>query len=166
MLLADLLKAGPRPAGDVLAAAANAGTSPRSVQRASIALGVVKTRTALRSGWTWRLPDDDVGSGNMLEALGKDRLSFERIFKDAKGPATVEPSRAEVIAARLRKLETARGMKGPFYPQDSRIQAWVQAGISDPDLKEAYERARTDHAGMLTVGIMDKYVSEVMKETV
>ena len=55
-------------------------------------------------------------------------------------------------------------MKGPFYAQDSRIQAWVQAGIRDPDLREAYERARTDHSGMLTAGIMDKYVFEVMRE--
>lgn len=69
-----------------------------------------------------------------------------------------------MIAARLRKLEAARGMKGPFYPQDSRIKAWVRAGISDPDLKEAYDRATTDHRGMLTAGILDGYISEVTKE--
>lgn len=162
-LLADLLTDGPRPAADVMAAAANAGTSPRSIQRASIALGVVKTRTALRSAWTWTLPDDEAeetkapSSGEALATIAAP-AECPKVSKEFT-------DRANVIATRLRKLEANKGKKAPIYAQDRRVIRWVEAGIGDSDLKEAYEMATTDHTGMLTAGIMDKYVSEVMKET-
>ncbi len=165
-LLSDLLKDGPRPAADVLTAAANAGISERSIQRASIALGVVKTRTALRSGWTWTLPThaDDEAEVTKAPSFGE---ALATIAAPVECPiVSMEMTdRAEVIAARLRKLEAGRGKRAPIYVADPRVQAWASAGISDPDLKEAYERATTDHTGMLTAGIMDKYISEVMKET-
>lgn len=72
--------------------------------------------------------------------------------------------RAEVIATRLRKLEAGRGRKAPIYAADPRVIAWVTAGLSDPDLKEAYELATADHTGMLTAGILSRYINEVMAE--
>jgi hypothetical protein len=73
------------------------------------------------------------------------------------------PSRAETIATRLRNLEAMRGTKAPIYGLDPRVIRWAQAGISDPDLKEAYERAvfdmeRKGNQGPLTAGILDPYI--------
>ncbi len=136
-LLADLLNDGPRASREILAAAEGANISERTMQRAAEQMGVIKSKAGFDGGWHWALPSE----GAKAE------------------PAT---SRAAIIAARLRKLEVNRGHKGPFYPQDSRIQAWARSGISDPDLKEAYERATTEHRGMLTAGILDGYVSQVM----
>lgn len=137
IFLVDALNAGPRDAAEILAAAEGANISERTMQRAAEQMGVIKTKAGLDGGWTWALPNQKAGN---------------------------EAERAATIAARLRKLEAARGMKGPFYPQDSRIKAWVRSGISDPDLKEAYERATTEHRGMLTAGILDGYINEVMAE--
>ena len=60
------------------------------------------------------------------------------------------------LQAASRESCACEGGRSPFYPQDSRIQKWAQAGISDPDLREAYDRAVTDCAGMLTVGVLDR----------
>ena len=120
-------------------------------------------------GWIWTLPIEDAKT----ESGFREQSAAEASVNNSKVSPRVEAEngkvlgrveRANVIAARLRKFEAARGMKGPFYPQDSRVQAWAQAGISDPDLKEAYDRATTDHRGMLTAGILDRYINEVMKE--
>lgn len=127
---------------EVIAVGEGANISSRSIQRATIALGVVKTKCGLSGGWVWAMPTN----GN----------------QGGKSIATTD--RAKIIADRLRKLEGAKGRTAPIYPQDPRVQRWAQVGISDPDLKEAYERATTDHAGMLTVGIMDRYVNAVMTE--
>lgn len=161
-LLADLLKDGPRNAGEILAAAEGANISERTMQRAAEQMGVIKAKAGFDGGWNWALPAE----GAKAESGIQGQCDAREMSNYVQVPPKVEPepSRAEVIAARLRKLEAARGMKGPFYPQDARIKSWVQAGISDPDLKEAYERATTEHRGMLTAGILDGYVNEVFKE--
>ncbi|MBK7022323.1 MAG: hypothetical protein IPH41_01975 [Sulfuritalea sp.] len=165
-LVGNMLAAGPRDAAGILAAAEGDKVSARTIQRAAIALGVTKTKAGFGAGWVWRLPADDGGAVNEpaeqpAPGVVNDGSATVHKFLNREIPP---PPDAKVIAARLRRLEEIRGMKGPFYAQDSRIQAWVQAGIRDPDLREAYERARTDHSGMLTAGIMDKYVFEVMRE--
>ena len=157
-LLADLLKDGPRNAAEILAAAEGANISERTIQRTAEQMGIIKAKAGFNGGWLWALPAEGVKSESGFH--GQDTAPDN-------GEVTVRvsvPERAAIIATRLRKLEAARGMKGPFYPQDSRIKAWVRAGISDPDLKEAYERATTEHRGMLTAGILDGYVNEVLKE--
>lgn len=153
-LLADLLKDGPREAAQILAAADGANIAGRTMQRAAEALGVVKTRAAFRSGWTWRLPAGDADAPAAQAST----------LPDSKVAARVE--RAEVIAARLRKLEAGRGKKAPIYAADPRLLRWVEAGISDPDLREAYERAafKVGGAGPVTVGHLDKFVAEVLAE--
>jgi hypothetical protein len=172
-LLADLLNDGPRNAAEILAAAEGAKIAGRTMQRAAEQMGVIKTKDGFDGGWTWALPAEDAKAESGIQEQNAAAEMFEdtnvslRVEPEiAQVPARVdpEPSRANVIAARLRKLEAARGMKGPFYPQDTRIKAWVRAGISDPDLREAYERATTEHRGMLTAGILDNYVSAVMAE--
>lgn len=54
-LLSETLKVGARPAGEVLDAAAGAGISERTMQRAADALGVVKTKGGFGSGWMWAM---------------------------------------------------------------------------------------------------------------
>jgi len=125
-------------------------------------MGVIKAKAGFDGGWNWALPAEGAKAESGFQ--GEDTAGGMSNHVKVSSRVEPEPSRAAIIAARLRKLEAARGMKGPFYPQDSRIQAWVLAGISDPDLKEAHERAVSDCKGMLTVGIMDKYVNEVIHE--
>jgi len=168
-LILEFLKVGPRSATEILAAAEGAKISVRTVQRAAIDFGVVKSKAGFAGGWTWALPvDGDLesykASTRVGEGQGAENTKVSLRVEAENDKVSIRGERANVIAARLRKLETARGMKGPFYPQDSRVQAWAQAGLSDPDLKEAYDRATTDHHGMLTAGILDRYISEVMKE--
>lgn len=161
-LLSDLLKDGPRDAAEILAAAEGANISERTMQRAAEQMGVIKSKAGFDGGWNWALPAEGAKAESGFQ--GEDAASGMSNHAKVSARVEPEPSRAATIATRLRKLEAARGMKGPFYPQDSRIKAWVWAGISDPDLKEAYERATTEHRGMLTAGILDGYVNEVLKE--
>jgi hypothetical protein len=54
-LVADMLKEGARPAGEIIMATEQAGISERTTQRASEQLGVIKAKDG-RGGWTWALP--------------------------------------------------------------------------------------------------------------
>lgn len=141
-LLADMLSAGPRSAAEILAAGQGANLSERTTQRAGEALGVVKSKDG-HGGWTWRLPTPE-----------EPRQQVE------------QPERAAVIARRLRDLEQRRGKAAPIYSADPRLRRWVAAGISDPELREAYDRAvfalRGDNP--VTVGHLDGFVAEVMAE--
>lgn len=78
--------------------------------------------------------------------------------------------RAKIIAARLRNFEAGRRKVAPIYPQDSRLLRWVQAGITDPDLREAYERAVFALEGEksqapLTVSFLDTFIDQAMINT-
>lgn len=183
-LVADLLKDGARNAAEILTAAEGANISERTIQRAAISLGVVKTKAGFAGGWIWRLPADDGGGEDMPTAqaprmswnvmvpaepqqsgiLGFDGVpaSIEHA-EPVKDSVASEPSRAQVIAARLRKLEAGRGKVAPMYASDPRVMRWAQSGISDSDLREVYERAvfdmeRDKKQGPVTAGILDPYV--------
>jgi hypothetical protein len=168
-LVGNMLAAGPRNASEILAASEGDNISERTIQRAAIALGAVKTKAGFNGGWTWCLPADDGGSRAMLDELEKDGSLLSHPREDSKGPATVEPSRAKVIAARLRRLEEIRGKKGPFYAEDSRVMRWAELGIRDPDLREAYERAVTAledarSLAFVSAGFLDPFVMQVISE--
>jgi hypothetical protein len=175
-LILRFLKAGPLSAREILAAAEGAKISVRTFQRAAIDLGVEKTKTGFGAGWTWRLPADDAGEAKapseqpapgMLKNVNVSvRVEPTESVKDRE---ISEPSRAVIIAARLRRLEEIRGKKAPIYAQDSRVMRWAEWGIRDPDLREAYERAvtaleDTRSPAFLTVGFLDRFVWDVMKE--
>src|SRR5262245_1915803 len=57
--LAGLLSAGPVRAVEIQAAAASAGVSMRTVERAKKRLGVKAAKLDMRAGWIWSLPDED-----------------------------------------------------------------------------------------------------------
>ncbi len=134
-LLSDLLKDGALDASGILAAAEGDNLHERTMQRAAERLGVVKEKAGFGEGWTWALP----------------------------GPVEVrqERSRAEVIASRLRKLEAAKGRKAPIFAADPRIVRWADAGLSDPDLKDAYEAATAFNDAPLTVGRLADYLGRL-----
>lgn len=154
-LVTGMLTAGPRGAAELLAAAEGANVSQRSIQREAVALGVVKTRAAFRSGWTWALLKDEGASEaietSLAQVTGKVPLSAD--------------GRAKVIADRLRKLEEHRGKRAPIYWNDPRLLRWVQVGIQDPDLREAYELAvfaleKKQSPEPVTVGFLDKFIAQ------
>jgi hypothetical protein len=75
--------------------------------------------------------------------------------------------RAETIAARLRKLEASRGKRCTITGKDPRVVRWVQAGIRDPDLREAYELAVTQRdvdrdATPINAGFLDLFVAKLL----
>lgn len=171
-LVADLLKDGPRNAAEIFAAAEGAKISKRTIQRAAIALGATKTKAGFAGGWIWRRPADEGGSEDVPTAQAPIRLS--NVIVPAEPPASIEhaepvkdreasePSRAEVIATRLRKLEAGRGKVAPIYASDPRVMRWAQSGISDSDLREVYERAvfdmeRDKKQGPVTAGVLNTY---------
>lgn len=160
-LVGNMLAAGPRNAAGILAAAEGAKISARTLQRAAISLGVQKTKAGFNGGWTWRLPTDDAGAVTEPE-----ERSVPGSLETVKVQSRVEPSRAEVIAARLRKLEAGRGKVAPIYALDPRVIGWAGSGISDPDLREAYERAAADIGGdgPVTAGFLDPFVTQVISE--
>lgn len=125
-LLANLLRDGACDAAEILAIAEGDNINERTMQRAAESLGVVREKTGFDGGWTWALP----------------------------GPVEVrqDRSRAEIIASRLRKWEAAQGRKAPIYAADPRLLRWVETGISDPELREAYDAATAFSDEPLTVG--------------
>lgn len=158
------LKDQPRLAAEVLTQGKLAGLSPRTIQRASIALGVTKRRKAFRGGWIWSLATDIAAK---VPSASGDSAREGAVTNGALAEGAKQ--RAQVIAARLQRLEATRGYKAPIYPQDPRVIAWAASGISDPDLREAYERAaydlaKAEHAGPITAGILNRYVREVISE--
>lgn len=165
--ISGMLAAGPRSAAEIIAAVEGDGSTARTAQRAAISLGVVKAKAGLRGGWTWSLPADDAPTEQAPSTPtdGEVRVRVAADRDDGKVTGRVE--RAEVIAARLRKLEAGRGKTAPIYAADPRLLRWVEAGISDPDLREAYELAafKIGGGGPVTVGYLDRFVSEVLAET-
>lgn len=142
-LLADLLKDGAREAAQILVVTEGANIAWRTMQRAAESMGVVRSRPAYLGGWTWRLPVPEESP--------------------AQHP---HPGRAAAIAQRLRGWEQRRGKMAPIHALDPRVCRWVAAGIGDPDLREAYERAvfALQGDGPLTVGHLDAFVCEMIAE--
>lgn len=167
-LVADLLKVGPRNAAEILATAEGAKISVRTLQRAATALGVAKTRAAFRGGWIWALPAEDAKTeSGFREECAVGEMSNDVHVSSSSDNKVSTRDRAEIIAARLRKLEAGRGMKAPIYAQDPRLLQWVKAGISDPQLREAYELAvyaleSEKSQAPLTAGFLDRYIGKVI----
>lgn len=138
-LLADLLKEGARDTAEIFAVAEGDNLNERTMQRAAERLGVVKMKAGFGEGWTWALP--------LIEVRQAHR------------------NRADVIAARLRKLEAAKGRRAPIFASDPRLVRLVEAGLSDADLREAYAMATTYDGSPLTVGRLETYLKEIIRES-
>jgi hypothetical protein len=171
-LVGNMLAAGPCDAAEIRAAAEGDNISERTMQRAAIALGVLKVKTGFAGGWIWRLPaDDDEQALISIQGITQGEASVNEPQGEAIEMGLVKikepPSRAEIIAARLRKLEAGRGRVAPIYAGDPRVIRWADSGISDSDLREAYERAATDirGTGPVTAGFLDPFVMQVIRET-
>ena len=82
-------------------------------------------------------------------------------------PNLADADRAEIIANRLQKLEEGRGKVCRVSGKDPRVRHWVKLGLSDPDLREAYElavqrrMADSDQAA-INVGFLDVFVGQLI----
>lgn len=84
--------------------------------------------------------------------------------KAAPGP---DPERCQVVAQRIVKLEAQRGKTARIFASDTRVQAWVAAGIRDPELREAYELAVAQRIAdrddtPINAGFLDRFVAKVL----
>lgn len=84
---------------------------------------------------------------------------------DSKPPPDQE--RCQIVAQRIVKLEAQRGKTARIFASDRRVQAWVEKGIRDPDLREAYELAVaqriTDRDDTpINAGFLDRFVAKVL----
>lgn len=76
--------------------------------------------------------------------------------------------RGKTLAARLSKLEAKRSGKALRYSgADPRVKAWVAAGITDPQFREAYEiaveeRIAASDLSPVNPGFLDIFVAKVM----
>jgi hypothetical protein len=175
-LILEFLKSGPRSASEILAAAEGAKISVRTFQRAAIDLGVEKSKAGFGAGWIWRLPAEDSDTAKApTEQPVSGMLKNVSVLPRAEPTESVkdreisESLRAQVIAARLRRLEEARGKKAPIYAQDPRVKRWAELGIRDSDIREAFERAVTAledarSLAFVSVGFLDPFVMQVLSE--
>lgn len=76
-------------------------------------------------------------------------------------------ARCKTLADRLTKAEASRARSFKFSAADHRLRAWVTAGITDPQLREAYDMAVTqreadgDQAAVNT-GFLDIFVAKLL----
>lgn len=68
---------------------------------------------------------------------------------EAPPPLPADAERAKALAARFDKLEAGRGHEKKTAPQHPDVVAWVKAGVTDPEFREAFELAafRRQQAG-------------------
>lgn len=85
-------------------------------------------------------------------------------------PSPVSPEQAEraaVLVERLRKAEERRGKRCSIHAADPRVLRWVQAGITDPQLRDAYDIAVTQREddrddSPINAGFLDVFVAKVL----
>lgn len=85
----------------------------------------------------------------------------------ADGKPPPDPERCQVVAQRIVKLEAQRGKTARIFASDRRVQAWVAAGIRDPELREAYELAVAQRIAdrddtPINAGFLDRFVAKVL----
>ena len=168
-MISAFLKNGPHSAREILAATQGANVSRRTIQRAAEQMGVEKTKAEFNGGWRWRLPTDEVGTTDSATERPAQVAAKVEDAETVKNREIPSPPDAKVIASRLRRLEEIRGKKAPIYAEDSRVMRWVELGIRDPALREAYERAvtaleDTRSQAFVTVGLLDPFVMQVLSE--
>lgn len=78
-------------------------------------------------------------------------------------------SRCKTVADRLTGLEAKRGIEFKFSPLEKRLVGWVQAGVTDPQLREAYElalaqRVKDGSPAAINYGFMDTFIRKVMQD--
>ncbi|MGB3818114.1 hypothetical protein [Achromobacter pulmonis] len=122
---------------------------------------------------------DATGTGTGTGTSNKKDMAAAALHPPAREPAEDLPpppalegkppsEQAMAIAVWLRRQEQARG-KPPRGAQsnDPRIVRWVQAGITSPQLVEAYglavaDRGTTGDPGTVTAGFLDVFVDKVL----
>ncbi|MEI2416195.1 hypothetical protein V8Z80_08425 [Orrella sp. JC864] len=87
--------------------------------------------------------------------------------REAAAPPPPNRDRSVDLVVLLRGWEKARGRKPAGTSSDPRVKAWAKAGVTDAQLREAYDLAVADreHAqdpGTITPGFLDVFVAKVL----
>lgn len=77
--------------------------------------------------------------------------------------------RCKTLADRLTKLETGRGLDFKIRDSNPNLREWVKSGITDPQLREAYDlalfqRQRDSDASPINPAFLHVFVQKVMKD--
>lgn len=91
---------------------------------------------------------------------------------NTKNPPTSSSSfddRCKIIADRLTGLEAKRGIEFKFSPNVAKLMEWVRVGVTDPQLREAYElalaqRIKAGDPSPINYGFMDTFIRKVMQD--
>lgn len=78
-------------------------------------------------------------------------------------------SRCKTVADLLTGLEVKRGVEFKFSPLEKRLVGWVQAGVTDPQLREAYDlalaqRVKDASPAAINYGFMDTFIRKVLQD--
>lgn len=78
-------------------------------------------------------------------------------------------SRCKIIADRLTGLEAKRGVEFKFNSSEKRLVGWVQAGVTDSQLREAYDfalaqRVKDASPAAINYGFMDTFIRKVLQD--
>lgn len=121
-----------------------------------------------RSGELIETPSPSPTPGKPIsEETTSTTLPVEHGEKPSSSASASALERAETLAARIRKLEKNRGKACPIHAKDPRVLRWVEARISDPDLREAYDLAvaQRDYDKDVTpinAGFLDLFVAKLL----
>lgn len=82
-------------------------------------------------------------------------------------PSGSQPPRAAAIAVKLRAWEKDRGKVTKIHSAEPRVQEWASAGITDEQLREAYdiavsERAQGGDDGPINAGFLHVFVQKLL----
>lgn len=78
--------------------------------------------------------------------------------------------RCKVVAKRLTDMEAKRGITFNFRANETRLVAWVASGVTDPQLREAYELALAEReragelASAINYGFLKKFIDKVLAD--
>jgi len=87
-----------------------------------------------------------------------------------KSSSSSDSDRCKIIADRLTGLEAKRGISFRFRANEVRLVGWVKAGITDPQLREAYELALEERtrsgelASSINYGFLEKFILKVLRD--
>lgn len=89
--------------------------------------------------------------------------------QDPSSLSSSDLQRCKTLAERLTKLEAGRGLDFKIRDSNPNLRAWVAAGITDPQLREAYDlaleqRRRDQDAGAINPKFLHIFVQKVMSD--
>lgn len=116
-------------------------------------------------------PNHPITGGSLSEKTTS-TTTTDSATKAAENPSSlslINSERCKVLADRLTKLEKGRGLDFKIRDSNPDLRAWVTAGITDPQLREAYDlaleqRMRGQDLGAINPKFLHIFVRKVMQD--